>query len=408
MTATIESTAPATLDTPEPQAEQPAPVWESTAIVDSAALLRAVRTVKGAVANKTTLPVLNNVLLASPRPGALDVTATDLGVGITVHIEASVFEPFALTVPFRLFYDTLPKSGDVMLTIDERTRTLTMEEADGTLSKYKGISAEEYPVIPPRMDWPAVALLPNALIQRVVKEIAPFASTDNSRPQLAAVCVSLSDDGAVTFAAADGFRLGKLTGHTALYAPESVPGSYLIPARAFAELDTLADQGDSVWMYVSPSGSQVIFEAGSIEVTSRLIEGTYVDINRVIPTDWATRVVVDVDTLAAMLKKVGIFAKDAANIVRWDISAEGQLTLSGNAAEVGNRTAPVPVLDYQGYEGGQVALNGRFAQDILAPYKGKRVAVEIKTYQSPTVFRLVDDDCDFLAVVMPMYLPNGR
>jgi DNA polymerase-3 subunit beta len=398
MTATLEPTTAPALDSPAP-----APSGDTTAIVDSADLLRAVKTVKGAVANKTTLPVLNNVLLHSPEPGALDVTATNLEVGITVHLPALVFEPFALTVPHKLFMDTLPKNGDVILTIRERTCTLNMEEPDGAQTNYKGIASEEYPIIPPRTeDWPLAAVLPNALVQRAVKEVVPYASQDDNRPQLAAVCVTLSDDGSVMFAAADGFRLGRLTGQTVEDSPAPVAGQYLVPASAFAQLAVLADQGEAVQVWLTPGRNQIVFEAGRVEVTSRLIEGNYVDINRVIPQDWATRVVADVDTLAAAVKKIAPFTKDGANIMRVSVDENGRFTLSGNAAEVGDRTVPVPTLDIQG-EGGQVALNLRFVADLLAPYKGQTVSVELKTYQSPATFRVGDD---FLAVIMPMYLPS--
>jgi DNA polymerase III subunit beta len=159
---------------------------------------------------------------------------------------------------------------------------------------------------------------------------------------------------------------------------------------------------------LTPGRNQVLFRHENLEVTSRLVEGNYVDINRVIPADWAARTVVNTADLLKAVRMASIFAKDSANIVRVQVEpgadmTPGVATVSANAAEVGDNVSQLDCM-VDG-EGGQVALNGKFLIDVLSVIKTSQVALETKTYQSPAVFKPVGED-EFLHVIMPMYLPN--
>jgi DNA polymerase-3 subunit beta len=377
------------------------PASNASALIDGAALARTLKTVKPFVANRTTLPVLSNVLVeTSPDGESIRFTATNLEAGIRVRVPGIADGSLAITVPHKLWCDTAPSTGDVLLTQDVRTRTLSTEQGK-TRTNYKGIAAEEYPIIPDVSPGDYVCSVPRAILQRVINEVVDCASTDDSRPQLAGVYMELAPDGGLTFAAADGFRLARLEAHITDGTEQSPAdgAKYIIPARSVALLGAL--DSESVAVYVTPSGNAIHFIGDTVEITSRLVEGNYVDIKRVIPTDWGTRIVLAVDSLAAACKALKPFAKDSANIMRLQI-ADGVLTASANAAEVGDRMVEIDTAGIDG-ESGQVALNLLFVADMLAAVKGATIAMETKTYQSPAVFRV---GTDLLYVIMPMYLPN--
>ena len=372
-------------------------------------LHKGLQTVGKAVANKTTLPVLNNILISTDR-GRLKLAATNLEVGITNWIGCQVEEEGAITVPARLLSDfvaSLPNDR-ITMTLEERTRTLKIECARFE-ANIKGLPAEEFPIIPEVIDRP-LTRIPAPLLKEMINQVAFAASTDDSRPVLAGVYVHI-EGRELTMAAADGFRLAKRTTQLDTALEEVV--KLIVPARSMTELaralpDTEGEDGEQVSVLVTPNRNQVLFHMDSLDVTSRLVEGNYVDIQRVIPADWATRTVVSTAELLKAVRVASFFAKDSANIMRLQIEpgadlTPGVLTISANAAEVGDNKSQLDCM-VDG-EAGQIALNVRFLMDALNVMGTSQVALETKTPGSPGVLKPVGED-GHIHVVMPMYLAN--
>lgn len=355
-----------------------------------------------AVAGKSTLPVLSNVLLATDE-GRLKIAATNLEIGITVWIGAKIEEEGAITIPAKLLSDVvggLP-NDKITLALDPRTQTVHL-----TCARYeasiKGIEADEFPVIPTIAERKPTAAFPPDLLRETVDQVAFAAATDDTRPVLAGVLMRLKGKTA-TFAAADGFRLALRT--VELPEPVAEPQEVIVPARALTELARIiGDAEGDVEITVTPNGGQVLFHTESTDLVSRLIEGRYPDIERIIPSSFATRTVLDTQDLAKAVKLASFFATASSNIVRLTIESggdlgPGKLTISANAAEVGDNTG---VLDGMVHgEGGQIALNAKFLGEALNAIKTPQIALETQTPQNPGVFKPVGAD-GYLHIVMPM------
>jgi DNA polymerase-3 subunit beta len=365
-------------------------------------LKRGLATVSHAVAGKSTLPVLANVLLATDG-GRLKLAATNLEVGITHWIGAQVQEEGAVTVPAKLLADVVSglPNDRVTLTLDSRTQTVKVECGRFT-NNIKGIEADEFPTIPTIADKQPTASLPPDVLREAIDQVAFAAASDDSRPVLAGVLVRLRDN-RLFLAAADGFRLATRT--VSLPEPVAQASEFIIPARALSELARIASDAEGpVTLTVTPGGSQVLFHTENTELVSRLIDGKFPDVERIIPQRFETRTVLDTAELAKAVKLASFFANASQNVVKLTMEpggelGPGKLVISANAAEVGDNTGELDGMVHG--EGGQIALNVKYLAEVLGVIKTAQIAVESQSSQSPGVFKPVGQD-GYIHIIMPM------
>ena len=364
-------------------------------------LKRGLSIVSHAVASKSTLPVLSNILITTDG-GRLRLQATNLEVGITCWIGAKVEDEGAVTIPAKLLSDfvgNLPNDA-VVMSLDERTQTVHLHCARSE-ANIKGIEAEEFPSIPSVDGSDLTIRLQPDVLKDAINQVAFAAAGDDTRPVLAGVLLKLADTG-LTMAATDGFRLAVKT--LELPAPVPVAQEVIVPARALVELARIMEDESEVEITITPSGGQVLFHSGSVDLVSRLIDGKFPDYARIIPKQYNTRAVMDRGAFLQAARQASVFAVASANIAKMTLDAgaefgPGRLVLSANAAEVGDNST-----ELEGQingEGGQIALNVRFLQEALNAQPTPQVGFEMQTKAAPGVFRPVGDD-SLLIIVMPM------
>lgn len=365
-------------------------------------LARGLSVVARAVAPRSTLPVLGNILLATDN-GRLRLSATNLEMGITFWIGAKVEEDGSTTVPARTFVDlvnTLPNDKvDMELTV--RTQTLNVR-CGAFNNDLKCIDAQEFPPLPPASLEGDLALDASDL-REMIAQVAFAASSDDARPVLTGVLLEIND-GQLSMAAADGFRLSVRSSH--LPSPGLGPLKAIIPGRALSELARIMGDDETVAMSLPPNRGQVIFRTQNAELASQLIEGTYPDVKGIIPNGFKTRAVLPTSSFLKACKAADIFAREAAHSARLVITPGGELQpgtmeISATAAETGsNETVVDATIEGDPLE---IAFNVRFLIDVLGVIDTPNVALETSTATSPGVLRCVGRD-DFLHVIMPMHL----
>jgi len=361
--------------------------------------------VSRAVATKSTLPVLGNVKLETDQ-GRLKLSATNLELGITTWIGAKIEEEGATTVPARIladFVNSLPNDRiDMALTV--RTHTLNLRCARFE-ANIKGLDAQEFPLIPEVSDTPTV-VMDAALLREMVAQVAFAAATDDSRPVLTGVLCHF-EDSSLTFVAADGFRLS--VRKTQLKTASRERLDVIIPARTLQEVARIAtDDTEGITITVTPNRSQVLFHTANADIVSRLIDGTFPNYQAIIPdaNNRKTRTIVSSLELIKATKIASFFARDAANIVRLNITpgediTPGRLVVSANAAEVGDNVGEIdarvegePVL---------IAFNARYLLEVLGVIPAGDIALDTSSSTSPGVIQPLGFS-DFLHVIMPMHL----
>jgi DNA polymerase-3 subunit beta len=365
-------------------------------------LARGLTIVARAVAPRSTLPVLGNVLLATDD-GRLRLSATNLELGITCWIGAKIQEEGSTTVPARTFVDlvnTLP-SDKVEMSLSVRTQSLNVR-CGAFNNDIKCIDAQEFPPMPPSEGNGLT--LDSANLREMIGQVAFAASNDDARPVLTGVLAEI-DKGDMTLAAADGFRLSVRTAH--LGSLEGGPMRAIIPARALSELARVMGDGEqTVQMILPPNRNQVIFRGKDVELVSQLIDGNFPDFRGIIPGSYATRSVLPTGAFLKACKAADIFAREAAHSARLRIQPGGELEpgtleVSATAAETGSNEATVDAT-IEG-EAIEIAFNVRFLVDVLSVIDTPNVALETSTAASPGVVRPVGRE-DFLHVIMPMHL----
>jgi len=359
--------------------------------------------VSRAVSPRSTLPVLANVLVATDE-GRLRLSATNLELGITCWIGAKIVEEGSTTVPARTFNDliaTLP-SDQVEMSLNVRNQKLNVR-CGSSNTDINCIDSQEFPPMPTPDLTDGVELNVTAL-KEMIQQVAFAASTDEARPVLTGVLLSAQGN-QITLQAADGFRLSIRKAE--LSSPLPRPIKAIIPARALAELARIASDGESmVTMVLPPNRGQVIFHMKDVELVSQLIEGSYPDLEQVIPRSHQTSTVISTPAILKACKQAEIFAREGTHIARIQITPgegnqPGTVEISGQSEETGfNQT----VIDAN-IEGNAVliAFNVRFLREVLDVIKTANVILETNIETTPGVFHPAGDD-NFLHVIMPMHL----
>ena len=366
-------------------------------------LAKGLSVVSRAVAARSTLPVLGNILLATDN-GRLKLSATNLELGITCWIGAKIEEEGSTTVPAKTLVDlvnTLPQD-DVHLELTLRTQTLNLV-CGRTQAHIKGIDAQEFPLIPPA-DLEHGLELNVEDFKEMINQVAFAAATDEARPILTGVLAKI-DGSTLVLQAADGFRLAVRTAH--LSNPAAEPINAVIPARALAELARIIGAEDPVYMSLPPNRGQVIFHHGNIELVSQLIEGAFPDLNAVIPKSHTTRTIMPTDEFRKACRTSDIFAREAAHTARIKIKpgtddTPGHVSISATSAETGDNVAEIDAtVDGQAVE---IAFNVKYLVDVLNVIDTPNVALETSAATSPGVIRPMGGNDEYLYVCMPMHL----
>jgi len=372
-------------------------------------LAKGLAAVGRAVATRSTLPVLSNVLLETDG-GRLKLAATNLEIGVTCWVGAMVESEGSLTIPGKLLGDLVSSlSADRRINLAAKGNSLHVTvEGGGFDANLRGIPAEEFPVIPQVTGQPSWGITPREL-QEGLSQVAFAAATDDTRPILAGVQFAFRGNN-LHLAAADGFRLAVREVEVAQALGEDL--DLVVPARAVQELARiLGDQEEPVEITITPNRNQVLFHLNSIDLVSRLIEGTFPNVQQIIPSRFATRVLLSTKEFGNAVKVASLIARDANNIVKISIDGErsrgpegspGSLIAAaqGDVGEIENEIGAV-------VEGEQaqltIAFNGKFVQDVLGAVTTSQVSLEMNSPSSPGVLRPVGGP-DLTHVIMPMHL----
>ncbi|HEX2950328.1 MAG TPA: DNA polymerase III subunit beta [Armatimonadota bacterium] len=354
----------------------------------------ALQSVSRAIATRSTLPILGNVLLEA-RDGQLKLVTTDLEIGMTCILPMEGGEDGAVTIPERILQDVVGNLPDAELTITADERNLLTVSAAKSQYTIHGLPADEFPILP-QVPSDTVLSIPGPVLRDLVRKTLLAASTDESRVILTG-CLLTWDGETATMVATDTHRLAvKRVPVTGQF---SQPVAVIIPARALQELlRLLSGTEDPVDVVVGES--QVLFSVGRVRLVSRLIEGQFPAFERVVPRDTPKHMVANRQQLYEAVRRASIVARAESNkvILR---SEDSVLTISAETGEVGKAYEEVPI----SLEGDQVeiAFNAEYLQDVFAVLDTETVEIALSGPLNPGLVT-ANGEADYQYVVMPMQM----
>jgi len=366
------------------------------ATIERATLLKSLSHVQSVVERRNTIPILSNVLIEATADGGIRLMATDLDLQIVETVEATVDQPGSTTVSAHTLFDIarkLPEGSQVELAAAEGKMQVNAGRARFNLAT---LPRDDFPVIA-EGELPTSFELPAATLRQIIDKTRFAISTEETRYYLNGIFLHVTDDAqpVLKAAATDGHRLARVT----VPRPDGAAGmpDVIVPRKCVAELRKLLDEVDGT-VEVSLSATKIRFGLGSAILTSKLIDGTFPDYSRVIPTGNDKMLKIDPKSFMEGVDRVATIASEKTRAVKMALERD-KIILSVTSPE--NGTAAEEVSGDYASDGFEIGFNARYLMDILAQIEGDLVEVHLADAAAPTLIR-ENDKAAALYVLMPM------
>ncbi len=365
------------------------------ATIERATLLKCLGHVQSVVERRNTIPILSNVLIEASGEG-IRLMATDLDLQINETVEAQVETPGATTVSAHTLFDIarkLPEGSQVSLAAADGKMAINAGRARFNLST---LPRDDFPVIA-EGELPTKFELPADTLRQIIDKTRFAISTEETRYYLNGIFLHVADEGqpVLKAAATDGHRLARVT----FPRPEGAEGmpDIIIPRKCVAELRKLLDEIEGT-VEVSLSATKIRFVLGAAVLTSKLIDGTFPDYSRVIPTGNDKLLKIDPKSFMQGVDRVSTIASEKTRAVKMAVERD-KITLTVTSPE--NGTASEEVSGDYSSEAMEIGFNARYLMDILAQVEGDSVEVHLADAAAPTLIR-ENEKSPALYVLMPM------
>lgn len=361
--------------------------------IERAALLKALGHVQNVVERRNTIPILSNVLMNAEN-NKISLIATDLDIEISEDTVAEVSAPGQITAPAHILYDIarkLPDGAQVSLQIN----------AEDRLDIDAGRSHFTLPLLPSG-DFPKMTAdgfthnfsLPAQALRRLIDKTRFAISTEETRYYLNGIYIH-AHDGLLRAVATDGHRLA-LAEMKLPSGAEGLPG-IIIPRKTVAEVRRLIDNGEDN-VAISISEAKIRFTYGSAILTSKLIDGTFPDYERVIPKGNEKELTIDNKVFANAVDRVATISAEKSRSVKVSLSQDN-LALTVNNPESGNAHEEL-IVDYSA-DPLEIGFNAKYLLDVAGQIEGRDATFYLDSPASPALVK-DSEDTSCLFVLMPL------
>lgn len=360
-------------------------------VLERATLLKVLGHVQSVVERRNTIPILGNVMITA-ESGSVTMTATDLDIQATETAPAQVEIAGATTVPAHTFHDIVRKMPDgcmVQISVSDEKMIVASGRSRFTLPI---LPSDDFPLLA-NDELPIKLSLPSETLSAMFGRARYAISTEETRYYLNGIFFHSIDD-TLFSVSTDGHRLVQIS----IPHPEGTAeiAGIIVPRKCVSEVLKVVDDIDGE-IHISLSETKIRFEIGNLVYTSKLIDGTYPDYARVIPTTNDKDVLVDAKALAEAIDRVATITTERTRSVKVKLK-RNELTLSVTSPETGLATETVDV-EYDG-EPLEIGFNARYLLDVLLQDRDGEIKIAFKNPSDPVLFTSERRPGD-LGVVMP-------
>ena len=360
-------------------------------------IMKALNSVVKGVASKTTMPILEGILIQT-NDNEIKLTTYDLELGIEYKMECDVQEQGSIVVNATMFTEIIRKLPDSEINISLNEKNLLTIDCEGALYKLATMNPDEFPELP-KIEVENSVTLEQSALKNMIRKTIFAVSQEETRPIFTG-CLFEINNNKLNIVAIDGFRLALRT----INIPVPVNDfKAVIPAKTLNEVNKiLTDTFDSIKIGVSKN--QAVFEMENCKVVTRILDGEFLNYSTVIPTTWQTRIRVERESLLNSFERISLIAssiieKEKKYPVKVTVDI-GKLTISCT-----NQTGDAKEEVFISTEGQnlEVGFNPRYFLDSLKAIDENEVYIEFGSNVSPCLIKSIENN-DYVYMILPIRL----
>ena len=365
--------------------------------IERAALLRSLNHVQSVVERRNTIPILSNVLMKA-EDGVLSLSSTDMDLEINESVAADVSDPGTTTAPAHTFHDIvrkLPDGSNIEIELNSDNTQMTVRSGRSKF-KLSCLPAGDFPEISAG-DLPTEFSIPAGDLRALIDRTKFAMSTEETRYYLNGIYVHEAENEGVKVLRAvstDGHRLARFE----MPLPDGatdMPG-VIIPRKAVVELRKLIEDAADV-IQITLSENKIRFSFDHVVLTSKLIDGTFPDYQRVIPEGNDKIVELDPKVFTSAIDRVSTISDGKSRALKISLNGK-QMILSASSPESGSATEE---LEVNGDSNMEIGFNARYLLDITSQIEGEGCRLTLADSASPTIIQ-DNSDPSSLYVLMPL------
>lgn len=353
-------------------------------------LLKGLLIVSRGIGKSPSLPVLANVLLSTERE-RIKLQATNLELGVTYFLRGKIEREGKITIPAQLFLNFINNIPPTKVNLETKDNTLQIS-CENFKADVKGISAEEFPLIP-KVDKEPICKVSASDLKDGFLKVGFAAALEETRPEIAGVYLNISKN--LVLAATDSFRLAEKI----IKAKSSHSCEVIVPSKTASELTRIiSEEAKEVEILVSEN--QIAFRLDDSELISRLVEGKYPDYKQIIPKDFTCQAVLETKDLISAIKTASLFSKAGIFDIKMEMRPkQNEVIITSESGQVGSN-----IVKIKGKVEGRaekIVFNYHYLLDGLDHINTDQVLIGLTGDATPAVLK-PEDEKDYLYVAMPI------
>jgi DNA polymerase-3 subunit beta len=364
-------------------------------------LLKSVQVLQGVAGSRNTLPILSNILvnaqfvptIGTQKDERIEMSATDLEVGIRIRVNGTIVEPGSITIPARKIAEIIRELPTSVIKLVTTANDRVEIECERGIYTMIGLGSDEFP---PMMSMPDEFFTVNAeTFKTMIAKTAFAASTEETRYYLNGVFLHLTPEES-GIVATDGKRLALVKSSAMESITEDI--GVIVPIKAVGEIRKTFAESEQLKICIAEN--QIIFSDDTSTLTSRLVEGEFPDYEKIIPKDNDINIYLDTQQLLAVARRVSLLANPKTLLIKLE-TQDGIMKLSATNPDFGEAHEEMEIKSGDGNI--VIALSAKFFIDVLTHIDSEEVLLNLKDPLSAALLKPADDE-NYLYLIMPMRL----